>query len=184
MSIIRRKARTAGLEALLKCQRCLQSYSLWTPRGITTLKLLTVVKWILWIAQQERGRGPLEIVAPPVHISLCLAPLRAWNRPFPSCPRSLFQFESKCLVLISMWMKTVSHSENFARRLVLKWRLDWTPIWPISSCPLLYVRCERHTIELRILSSFQFWSFRVWGQRGDNSSGRSSHYRKLSYQDC
>ena len=55
------------------------------------------------------------------------------NRPFPICPHSLFQDESKCQVFaIHIEIRTNYNDKNFALRLALKERLRGTRKWSIK----------------------------------------------------
>ena len=60
----------------------------------------------------------------------CQSKMEASNKPFPSCPKPLFESEAKCEVID---MKTYFHKKGFALRLVFEVRVFGTHKWPINS---------------------------------------------------
>ena len=60
----------------------------------------------------------------------CQSKMETSNKPFPSCPKPLFESEAKCEVID---MRTFFHKKGFALRLVFEVRVFGTHKWLINS---------------------------------------------------
>ena len=108
----------------------------WTMRLI-----LGAVSWNLRISFFRPGRQwklivghgkscKIEAIFGTFSYCRCQSKIKTSNKPFPSCPKPLFESEVKCEVID---MKTFFHKKGFGQRLVFEVRVFGTHKWPINS---------------------------------------------------